>query len=176
MDDRARRLAKGEAAAFAELYDACATRVHRYLLVRLGSHADADDILQQTFVGLARTREKLASVRNLTAYLFAAARNEAARFLERRERENRYQETLARETDHLGSENKELHHRETAEWVAASLAALSEPLREVLILKVYGELTIREISEITGLPRGTVATRYRTALERLREQMVEERP
>ena len=36
MDQRAERLARGEPAAFAELYDACADRVHHYLVVRLG--------------------------------------------------------------------------------------------------------------------------------------------
>ena len=89
MRERARRLAHGDPSAFAELYDACADRVHHYLLVRLGSPADADDVLQETFVRLARTREKLATVENLVAYVFAAARNEAIRRLERREREGR---------------------------------------------------------------------------------------
>ena len=43
------RLARGDQAAFAELYDAYADRVGHYLLVRLGSRADADDVLQETF-------------------------------------------------------------------------------------------------------------------------------
>ena len=73
------RLARGEPAAFAELYDACADRVGHYLLVRLGSWADADDALQETFLRLARTREKLAEVENLEAYVITIARNEAAR-------------------------------------------------------------------------------------------------
>ena len=54
---------------------------------------------------------------------------------------------------------------ETAEWVVASLARLSDDLREIVELKIYGDLTFREISEVTGLPQGTVATRYRSALE-----------
>ena len=89
MDERAERLARGDQAAFAELYDACADRVHHYLVVRLGSRADADDVLQETFVRLARTRERLATVENLVAYVFATARNEAIRFVERHAREGR---------------------------------------------------------------------------------------
>jgi RNA polymerase sigma-70 factor (ECF subfamily) len=79
MDPLALRLARGDSQAFAELYDACADRVHHYLVVRLGSRADADDVLQETFVRLARTRAKLAGVQNPIAYVFAIARNEAAR-------------------------------------------------------------------------------------------------
>jgi RNA polymerase sigma-70 factor (ECF subfamily) len=175
MDDRGQRLAKGDQTAFAELYDACAAPVHRYLVVRLGSRTDAEDVLQETFVGLARTRHKLAAVQNLNSYVFAAARNEAARLMERRAREARQQKTFALEALVLPSETSELTVRETAEWVADSLDALSEPLREVVILKIYGDLTLREIGEVIGVPQGTVATRYRTALEKLRGQLMKER-
>ena len=51
---------------------------------------------------------------------------------------------------------------------------LSEELREVVELKVFADLTFREISEVTGLAQGTVATRYRSALEKMRHQMVKE--
>ena len=63
---------------------------------------------------------------------------------------------------------------EAMEWVAASLARLSDDLREVVELKIYADLTFREISQATGLPQGTVATRYRSALEKMRGQMVKE--
>ena len=84
MTELGSRLASGEQAAYAELYDLCADRLHHYLVVRLGSRADADDVLQESFVRLVRTRKKLARVESPTAYLFAIARNEAMRFLTRR--------------------------------------------------------------------------------------------
>ena len=61
------------------------------------------------------------------------------------------------------------------EVLVASLARLSPEHREVVVLKVYAELSFREISLATGLPQGTVATRYRSALEKLRGQMVKDR-
>ncbi len=95
MDQRATRLARGEPEAFAELYDACADRIYRYLVVRLGSRADAEDVLQETFVRLARTRQKLARVENLVAYAFTMARNEAMRLLDRQARDGRLAAALA---------------------------------------------------------------------------------
>jgi hypothetical protein len=68
------RLARGDQAAFAELYDAYADRVGHYLLVRLGPRADADDALQETLCRLARSRHKLARVADLDAYVLAVAR------------------------------------------------------------------------------------------------------
>ncbi|MFI5460355.1 MAG: RNA polymerase sigma factor [Isosphaerales bacterium] len=174
MDQRAERLARGDPAAFAELYDACANRVHHYLVVRLGSRADADDVLQDTFVRLARARKRLATVEDLVAYVFATARNEAIRLVERRAREGRLRAAPSRESLFLEATGDGLQDIETAEWAAASMARLSHDLREIVELKIYADLTFREISELTGLPQGTVATRYRSALEKMRSQMVKE--
>jgi RNA polymerase sigma-70 factor (ECF subfamily) len=174
MDQRALRLARGEPDAFAELYDACADRVHHYLVVRLGSPADADDVLQETFVRLARTRQKLAGVENLVAYVFATARNEASRLLSRRAREGWLASALPTEALFREATSDKLRDIEIAECVAASLARLNDELREVVELKIYAELTFREIGVVTGLPQGTVATRYRAALDKMRRQMAEE--
>ena len=87
MESLRDRLAQGDPSAFAELYDACADRVHHALVVRLGSRADADDALQETFLRLMRMRAKLSGVENLVAYVFTVARNEATRLLETRRRQ-----------------------------------------------------------------------------------------
>jgi RNA polymerase sigma-70 factor, ECF subfamily len=174
MDPRVERLARGDPFAFAELYDACADRVHHYLVVRLGSTADADDVLQETFVCLARTRKRLATVENLVAYVFATARNEAIRLLQRQAREGRRRTDASMDVLFLEAPGDDLLGIETAEWAAASMARLSHDLREIVELKIYADLTFREISKVTGLPQGTVATRYRTALEKMRSQMVKE--
>jgi len=174
MEDRGERLARGDPAAFAELYDACAVRVHHYLAVRLGSRADADDVLQESFVRLARDRKKLAAVENLLAYVFATARNEATRLIERRVREGRRRTELSSEVLILADGTKAQQDRENAERVTALLQRLDFPQREIVELKIFAALTFREISELTGLPQGTVATRYRSALEKMRGQPVKE--
>ncbi|MGC8638739.1 MAG: RNA polymerase sigma factor [Isosphaeraceae bacterium] len=171
MDNLRERLARGDRAAFAELYDACAARAHHYLVARLGSRTDADDVLQETFVRLARDRRKLAHVENLLAYVVATARNEASRLIERRLREDRRRMELASEMRTVERANAE-GVRDAAEQVALLMEKLDPPLREIVELKVFGGLTFREISEVTGLPRGTVATRYRSALETMRGQPI----
>ena len=51
--------------------------------------------------------------------------------------------------------------------MAAALGRLKPDLREVVELKTYAGLTFQQISQATGLPQGTVATRYRTALAKM---------
>jgi RNA polymerase sigma-70 factor (ECF subfamily) len=169
MGDLADRLARGEQTAFAELYDACAPRLHPYLVGRLGSRADADDVLQETFIRIARAGRKLAGVDNLLAYAFTIARNEAARLLARRFRESDHRSFHPQAADlFCEAASDDLEAREMAEALAAALARLPSEQREIVELKSYAQLTLREIAAITGLPQGTVATRYRTALANLR--------
>ncbi|MEZ6184333.1 MAG: sigma-70 family RNA polymerase sigma factor [Planctomycetota bacterium] len=59
---------------------------------------------------------------------------------------------------------KELQHQ-----VGAALAELPEPQREVIVLGVYGGYTQREVADVLELPLGTVKTRQRTALGKLRQ-------
>jgi RNA polymerase sigma-70 factor, ECF subfamily len=161
------RLARGDTAAFAELYDACADRVGHYLLVRLGSWPDADDALQETFLRLARTREKLSEVENLEAYVIAIARNEAARLVANRSKRQQKQETLTAEKL-FRYDSGDADAGENAEIVAAAIERLEPDLREVIELKTFAGLTFQQISQATGLPQGTAATRYRSALAKMR--------
>src|SRR5262245_10406046 len=86
MEPLGKRLAAGDAGAFAEIYEQCAVRLHHYLVACLRSRDAADEVLQEVFVRLVTQRATLDRVENLPAYLFAIARNEAMRFVERRGR------------------------------------------------------------------------------------------
>lgn len=174
METLQARLARGDAAAWAELYDACSDRVAHYLLVRLGSWADADDALQETFLRLARSREKLSSVESLDAYVITIARNEAARLAAGRSRRQRRQEPLAAEML-FRYDPSDADARENAESVAAALEQLSPDLREIVELKTFSGLTFQQIGQVTRLPQGTAATRYRTALAKMRAWFARQR-
>jgi RNA polymerase sigma-70 factor (ECF subfamily) len=135
-------------------------------LVRLGSREDADDVLQETFLRLARTGRRLAMVDDLDAYVIAIARNEAARLGARNARRQRKQKPLDSE-DLFCCRSSGADARETAEIVAGALGHLSADGREIVELKTYAGLTFQQISQVTGLPQGTVASRYRSALAKM---------
>lgn len=164
-----KKLAAGQSEAFAELYDALAGRVYRFLVVRLGSRADADDVLQEVFIRLARSREQFERIENLTAYVFTVARNEAARFAKRRSRRRAVEiSSLDAEEIFACCAGEEGQQRELADLIAVGLARLAKKRREVVELKSFAGLTFAEIATVTGTPQGTIATRYRKAIEQLR--------
>jgi RNA polymerase sigma-70 factor (ECF subfamily) len=168
MEPVGQRLAAGEPDAFAALYGHLATRCHHYLVAKLRCRDAADEVLQDIFVRLVRQRDRLAGVENLTAYVFAVARNEVARFCERRGREGPRQ-SLAAEDVFLEAKSDDPARRDEAECAARALEQLADDVREIVELKIYGGLTFREIAELLEMPQGTVATRYRTALARLKD-------
>src|SRR4051794_15233125 len=80
-------LAAGREQAFATLYDQFGARMYRSALGILGRREDAEDVVQDVFMSLVRSRERLADVDDLTAYLFSALRRASARCIGRRRRE-----------------------------------------------------------------------------------------
>jgi RNA polymerase sigma-70 factor, ECF subfamily len=161
-DELAARLARGDDAAFAELYDACADRLHPYLTARLGSSEAASDVMQNAFLRAVKSRRRFRGVENPIAYLFQIARNEASRHTTRQQRQ------LSR----LPPDDKLLYSDSSfddAEIVNAALRRLDPDDRELVQLKLFANFTFREIADIVERPQATVATRYRRALESLRE-------
>src|SRR5512142_472728 len=77
-------LAAGDDRAYAELYDRFAGRLYRTALGMLRRREDAEDVVQEVFMGVLQSRRRLLDVQDLTAYLFAALRRAAGRRAKRR--------------------------------------------------------------------------------------------
>ena len=104
---------------------------------------------------------------DLEAYVITIARNEAARLAASNARRRRKQEPLHGE-DLFCCPSNDADAREAAEIVTIALSHLNDDLREIVELKTYAGLTFQQIGQVTGLPQGTVATRYRSALAKMR--------
>jgi RNA polymerase sigma-70 factor, ECF subfamily len=115
---------------------------------------------------LVRNRHKLRAIENVAAYLFVVVRNEALRFGSRNAKGGSVR--LNPGDLFLEAGGDDASRRELADLVAHALQSLSPIEREVVELKIYGGLTFREIAQITDVPLQTVATRYRSALVRLK--------
>ena len=170
-------LAEGREEAFAALYDRYAPALFRVAWTLLRSRPDAEDAVQEVFLGLVRSRVPLAHVVNLRAYLFAALRHAAARLAARRPAGEPLppDELTARTTQPDEGLDPHLLRR-----LAAALAVLPPDQREVLTLKIDGGLTFAEVAAVLGIRPNTAASRYRYALEKLRallkEDVYESRP
>lgn len=166
-DARVRDKAETDETRLERIYDEYAVSLFRYALSLTGSTEDAEDAVQEVFVRIAHEPRRLTTVENLRAYLLHSTRNAAYTILRVRMRKERLDEAAFREE--LVSCSIQLE--ETAISVSVVREAFPQlPIeqREVLVLKVFDDLTFKEIAEITGASINTVAARYRYGIERLR--------
>jgi RNA polymerase sigma-70 factor (ECF subfamily) len=124
--------------------------------------AAAEDVVQQVFLKLLQGRT--TTPENPLAYLYRAVRN--ASFNRRRDL-RREVEMPADETWLVGHG----HSREEILAVQAAVRDLPEEQRETVFLKVWGGMTLQEIAGVLEIPMNTAASRYRYALEKLRERL-----
>ena len=164
-DALARRLAAGDSAAFAELYDHLSQRLYGYFAWVLGSRQDAEDGLQETFARLVCYRRRLASVEHIDAYAFTVAHSVARQAARKRDRRRGSERELPVDLPAPTQQGA------LSEEVGRALRALPAEQREVVVLKVLNGMTAREIAEVTGRRQSTVESRLAYALEKLRRAL-----
>ncbi len=149
-----------------------APALFRFLLRLTGDEAETKDALQEIFVRLAKSPGLLDGVAAPRSYLFRLAHRLVI---------DRHRREVARRTtdDRAGREADSAGAPETmaddAVWMrkilGASLASLPPEQRAVVVLKVWEELTFGEIAEVLDISPNTAASRYRYALDKLREEL-----
>jgi RNA polymerase sigma-70 factor (ECF subfamily) len=133
----------------------------------------AEDAVQQAFLNLAARDQNAHGrdiIENPRAYLYGAVRNAALNLLRgERRRERAFQDACRRQKWAVFTEPAE---DLGLDGLNEELAALPAIERQVVLMKVWGGLTFEEIGRALETPAATAATRYRTALSRLKERLV----
>jgi RNA polymerase sigma-70 factor, ECF subfamily len=134
----------------------------------LPSLSDAQDVVQTAFIRF--WRKQPAATPEHYPLLYAAVRTAALDLLRRDGRRARREAELAKESSE-GSDaffQPDFTQRETAAAISAALLRLPEAQREVVVLRIWGELSFEQIAGVLGESINTVASRYRYGLEALR--------
>ena len=131
------------------------------------SLSEGEDLLQETYLRLWNYRDQYReTAAKFSTFVFTIARQvriDALRRLTRRERREE-----AWQAERPTTQDAASMEREDVLW---AVSRLSEPLREVVELGVFQDLPYAQISEILGIPVGTVKSRMSNALKKLREDL-----
>jgi len=166
-DDLLEGLAAGREEAFVALYDAYGARLFAAACGMLDSREEAEDAVQDVFAGLVQARARLRHIENLKAYLFASLRHAAKRRMGRAKTSQFDTAEVAMPAAGAGPDAEVSHRLEVA------LRRLPREQREVIALHVDAGLTFTEVAAVLDLSANTAASRYRYAMEKLREAMKE---
>lgn len=175
------RYARGEAAAFAQLYRRHELRVWRYLMRNVGNRATAEELMQEVWFAVAREAADFRPLARFTTWLFTIAHNRMIDSLRTR-RSHTSLETLGYESelvvgqltsDPAAGPLAVVLARDQAGALARALAQLPHEQRDPLLLQLEGSLGVEEIAAITRANFETTRSRLRYAREKLRELLSE---
>ncbi len=147
------------------LYEAHAPELLRFLRRQAFDTAEAEDLLQETFVQAARHESRLADAASPRAWLYAVARNVTGSIRRRVLRLRR--RPLA---DDLPAP-AEADADPRVEQMRRAIARIAPQLRETLELRLNADLSYAEIAEALDVPIGTVRSRLSHAVQQLTDLM-----
>jgi RNA polymerase sigma-70 factor (ECF subfamily) len=155
--------------AFIRLFDHFAPRVKAYLL-RLGADdGTAEEVTQETMLTLWRRADSFDPAQaGAGTWVFTIARNRRIDLLRRERRPEAGPEAAERIADPAMPADQALAGKQRDERVLAALQALPPEQADLIHLAYYEDLSQTAIAERTGLPLGTVKSRFRLAFTRLR--------
>lgn len=168
------RVAGGDQASFAELYDLLSSRVFGLILRVLVNRSQSEEVLQEVFLEIWQSASRFAPNRGQgRTWVLTIAHRRAV------DRVRASQSSTDRDV-RAGIRDIGVAHDSVAEQVelsiegervVAALGTLPDPQREALVLSYYGGYSQSEIAVLIGAPLGTIKTRMRDGLLRLRNEM-----
>ena len=168
------RVAAGDQRAFAELYDLLSPRVFALILRVVVNRSQSEEVLQEVFLEIWQSAGRFAPNRGQgrSWVLTIAHRRAVDRVRASQSSSDRDVRVGVRDLDAARDVVEEAVEAQIeGERVVAALSALPEALQEALILAYYGGYSQTEISALTGTPLGTIKTRMRDGLTRLRSEL-----
>jgi RNA polymerase sigma-70 factor (ECF subfamily) len=169
-----RGVAEGDNQALASLYDATSRTVYGLLLRILSDPSSAEEVLLDVYAQVWRQAATYRPERGKPmAWLTTIARSRAIDRVRRTRQEHRREAPLDEAASASAGEGVEegVLAGEVSAVVRAALDTLPAEQREVIELAYYGGMSHSEIAAATGLPLGTVKTRTRLGMMRLREML-----
>ncbi len=165
-------LRSGQMAPLATLYDRYGRLVYTLALRLLANREEAEDLTQEVFIYLSQRSTYNPDLGSLGSYLATYTRSRALdrlRTRSNRQRILRQFQRLISPSSRVPSPVEAVAEREQAQAVQAALAQLPEAERTILENAYFEGYSQSQIAQRLGLPLGTVKTRARQGLKRLRQ-------
>lgn len=173
-EDLIRLVALGDEAAFEELYDAVAPRVYGLVRRVVRDPAQSEEVTQEVFVDVwaQATRFDADRGKAISWILVIAHRRAVDRVRASQASADRdLRQGIKEYQDSYDDVANTVETQMEAERVRQALETLTAPQREAISLAYYGGYTHQEVAELLKIPVGTVKTRIRDGMIRLRDRL-----
>ncbi len=154
-----------------KLYEAYYMRVFSYVMTLTGNRAQAEEVTQETFFRAISRQSAFRGESDEATWLCAIAKNLV---LDEKKRQDRFSQMPEEIRDPGKGPEQTAVQRDTSFRIHLALHGLEEPYREVFELRIFGELSFRDIGEIFGKTENWARVTYHRARLRLQERMVKQ--
>lgn len=173
------RMVQGDKTALKEIYISYAGYVYRIIYEVLQNKENAEDVTSEFFIRLWDKADQFKPGSGHKGYLAVIARNMAVDFLRKHKKEEltALLQDLGEEGEEEKKESRKLAEDKSSqveEQVISSmtirqvLGMLKPSERQIISLKILGEMTFKEIAAAMEIPMGTVTWKYQNAIKKLR--------
>lgn len=166
---------EGDEFAFVGLYNRFKNPVFAFCLKMLGDRAQAEDVMQETFLRVYENRERLMKTSSFKSWLFTIARNQCLNTIRKSGRTVAMYPSAKNSLISPDTPISNMEKSEQVEYVTGLLARLKPDYREVIILREYQNLSYQEIAAATRSSLSAVKSRLFKARRKLEEMMQETR-
>jgi RNA polymerase sigma-70 factor, ECF subfamily len=167
----------GNKVAFSKLFFNYKEMVYRVIYRLMGSSDYIDDAVQQTFIEIYKSLPGFESKSKFSTWIYRIAVNVSIQFLRKRRPHEKAPSIDPDDIESTFSSTKEQDSKETIKIINLALKAIDLKKRTVVVLHDVEGRTMEEISEIIGIPVGTVKSRLfhgREELKRKLEKLLEQ--
>ena len=167
------RLKNGDMLAFDQIYELYSHKLFSFVFRILKDETEADDVVQEVFVKIWESREKLGDYKLLNSYIFTIAYNNSIDLIRKKINNNKYLEHLkiSATINFTPSIVSQIEFDELNNEVEKLIVKLPERQKQVYLLHREEGLTYPEIAERLGISKNTVENHMVKALKYLRHNL-----
>lgn len=157
-----------------EIYQAYAKTVYKYLLTRTHDADLAQELTQETFYQAIRSIHRFDGSCQISTWLCAIAKNLWLSYQRKHPQTELLEERIEDTKLATASAEQEALETESRVEIMKKLHVCPEPFREVLYLRIFGNLSFREIGEIMEKTENWARVTFYRGKEKLREELMDD--
>jgi RNA polymerase sigma factor (sigma-70 family) len=166
------RFRSGSVDAFRLIYEKYVNDLLTLAANLLPDSDSAEDVVQDVFVKFVESAKKFRLTGSLKAYLATCVANRSRDYIRRNKRREKASQNAAEHTTaDRASPVQLVIHNDELQRLSQEIARLPYEQREVVVLRLHGDLKFRQIAELQNVSIKTALTRYRYGLDKLRSSL-----
>lgn len=165
------RCKDGDSSSFGSLIKLYRKQLYGYLFRLLGERTIAEDVFQEVLIKTWKAIRKYSDEQKFSSWLFTIAHNCSMDELRKRKKENFFVEHDDQVIEDNTNLLKEMEKQELIAKINSSINLLTTKQKNVLLLRIEGELSYKEIAKVTNEPLNTVLSHMNYSIKKIRKSL-----